>query len=391
MHLFFLLAAVAGLLSGCSSTSTSRQNKLADDASSKSLFDIDKFPEKMKKATKKLIGKGEDPEKARAVYARAEEQYREAGAAEGRDRVRQFLAAAKAFADAADRWPDSALEQDALFLSGESYFFADYYPNANKKFEALLKQYPNSRYLDIIESRRFAIAQYWLADNERHPRPTLLLNLSDRSRPWLDEFGHAVRVYDRIRIDDPTGKLADDATMAAGNAYFAAHRYVDADNMYTDLRKTFPTSEHQFAAHLLGLKAKLLSYQGPEYTGAPLEEADRLLQQIRRQFPQQAAAEQDYLTRAFAEVRYRKAEREWRMASYHERRHEFGAARFYYALVTKNFSDTPFAAQADERLVAIQGRPDVPPQRFEWLVNAFPREERRQPLIATADAPTKKR
>jgi len=74
-------------------------------------------------------------------------------------------------------------------------------------------------------------------------------------------------VFDKIRIDDPTGKLSDDATLAAANAYFAQGDFEKADQFYTDLRKTFPSSEHQFTAHFLGLKAKLLCYSGPDYSG----------------------------------------------------------------------------------------------------------------------------
>ena len=46
--------------------------------------------------------------------------------------------------------------------------------------------------------------------------------------------------------------------LAAANAYFAAADYFRADALYTDLRKAFPSSEHQFIAHFLGLKTKLL-------------------------------------------------------------------------------------------------------------------------------------
>jgi outer membrane protein assembly factor BamD (BamD/ComL family) len=379
-----------GLVGGGCASGLGKHRDTADGDNDKSLFHLDELSARMKKTGKQLIGKGENPEKARELYATAEGKYGEASAAEGSPRQKLFLAAAKGFKEAADRWPDSALEQDALFLAGESLFFADYYAKANTQYEALLKKFPNSRYLDVVEARRFSIAQYWLAWYDKHPRPLLVANLTDRRRAAFDDFGQAVRVYDRIRIDDPTGKLADDATLAAANAYFSARRFMDADNFYTDLRKTFPNSEHQFTAHFLGLKAKLESYQGSDYSGMALDEAEKLIQQIRRQFPQQAAQEQEFLTRAQAEVRYKKAEREWQMAHFHQRRSEYGAARFYYALVVKNFADTPFAPQASEQLVALRDKPDVPPQRFEWLVDAFPKEENNRPLIATGDAPKRR-
>jgi outer membrane protein assembly factor BamD (BamD/ComL family) len=255
----------------------------------------------------------------------------------------------------------------------------------------LLKKHPNSKYLDTVESRRFSISEYWTKKVQAEPESFWAVNAFDKGRPWRDSYGHAIRVWDKIRIDDPTGKLADDATLAAGNAHFARGRYMDADSFYTDLRKTFPSSEHQFRAHLLGVKAKLLAYQGPDYSGDCLDEAEKLIKQIRRQFPQQAAQEREFLVKAFAEVRYKKAEREWAMARYYDRRGEYGAARFYYDLVRNDYHETPFSDQAVARLEQIHGEPAVPPQRLEWLVNLFPQEEDVKPLIATADTGTTRR
>ena len=52
---------------------------------------------------------------------------------------------------AAEGWPDSPLEQDALFQLGESYFFAERYPKANNAYEELLRKYPNSPHLDKVD------------------------------------------------------------------------------------------------------------------------------------------------------------------------------------------------------------------------------------------------
>ena len=163
-------------------------------------------------------------------------------------------------------------------------------------------------------------------------------------------------------------------------------RYLEADNFYSDLRKTFPSSEHQFRAHLLGVKAKLQSYQGPDYSGDPLDEAEKLVKQIHRQFPHEVAKEREYLARAYAEVRKKKAEREWYMARYRDRRGEYGAARFYYNLLAKDYSDTPLAERARQRIAEVADKPDVPPQRLSWLVSMFPKQDDVKPLMATADS-----
>ncbi len=365
----------------------------------KSLSISDFSPSNITTTVKQMAGMGPDRKIARQLYEDAEATYRRALAARGDDPENEpnaearelFLEASEQFAGAAGRWPDSALEEDAFFRAGEAAFFADRYVKANDYFEQLLKKYPNSRYLDLIGARRFLIAQYWLKLNEEKYAYLFGLNVTDKSRPWADTFGNAIRVYDRMRLDDPTGKLADDATLAAANAYFLKGDYQKADQYYSDLRTHFPSSEHQFMAHYLGVQAKLRGYRGPQYTGSALEEADKLVKQIRRQFPQELREHEEELDRAHREIRYKLAEREWTMAQFYTRQKEFGAARFYYDIILDQYSDTPFAADAREQVGDMAGRPASPPQRLTWLVNLFPENETPRPIMATAPSSTKRR
>jgi outer membrane protein assembly factor BamD (BamD/ComL family) len=336
-------------------------------------------------AVASLTGKGPNPERAQQQLASAQAAYDAAVRQQQRDPEAArgaFLEAAKMFGLAADKWPESAVAEEALFSQGESYFFADYYFDAEEAYGKLVKGFPRTRYLDMAQARRFAIAQYWLALHEADPQSFFSVNLTDEERPTRDVFGHAVRVLDNIRLDDPTGKLADDASLAIGNAYFARGKFLKADDYYTDLRKAFPSSEHQFRAHFLGLKSKLESYQGVEYSVKPLIEAEKILKQIQRQFPVEAKQEQSYLARAAGEIQFRKAEREWHRAARHYRRAEYGAARMYYQTLINEYASTPFAEKASERLRAIEGQPDVPRQPMEWLVDMFPEDDATPPIIA---------
>ncbi len=332
--------------------------------------------------TKDQLGYGPSTAVARQKFAEAEGVYAEALAANGLERNSIFQVAATLYVEAADNWPNSLLDEDARFLAGESYFFSDLYADANAQYELLIKQHPNTRHMDVIDARRFTIAQYWLEHDKRQPQTFASINFFDGRFPWRDTRGNAYRVFDKIRIDDPTGKLSDDATLAAANAYFAQGDYEKADQFYTDLRKTFPSSEHQFTAHFLGLKAKLLCYEGPDYAGEPLDQAEQLLKQTRRQFPKQAEAEAEYLKRVLAEIRFKKAERLWTMGRYHELRQEYRASAFYLEQLAREYTDTPFADDARERIAAHANDPPVPPQQLEWLVEMFPKREIAKPLFS---------
>lgn len=386
-----LLAACAGCTSfgGGSSRSASADSASAvqrasfesEDDNDEGLSWSDLSIDNWGKATKKLSGQGPNRDIAKQRYREADDLYRQAIAAEQSKKTGIFEMAAIKFAEAADRWPDSALAMDALFMTGESYFFADNYPQANMAFERLIKAFPNNRYMDTVDQRRFSIARYWLELNRENPEPWFYANYFSKSRPWKDARGSGLRIFDKIRVDDPTGRLSDDATLAAGNEHFASRKFNKADEYYSDLRKSYPTSEHQFLAHFLGLKAKLNSYTGPAYGGTVLDEAEKLIKQMRRQFPQEAEREREYLERAAAEIRYHKAERLSFLARYYDNRAEYRAASHYYARVVREYEDTPLAATANDRLATITGLPAVPPQKLEWLVNLFPESDDVKPLI----------
>jgi outer membrane protein assembly factor BamD (BamD/ComL family) len=342
-------------------------------------------PEHVSDTVRDLAGLGPDANRARQAMQEAEAIYKNAVAFKQQNRMQesneQFALAAEKYGQSASYWPDSTLGQDALFMKGECNFFADRYWDAEQAYEALLDEYPNSRHLDRVQPRRFAIADYWLDLHREDPQAFYEWNFLDPERPSRDAFGHAMRIFDRIRLDDPTGKLADDATIALANAHFAEGDFLKADDYYTDLRMTFPSSDLQFSAHLLGLKSKLMNYQGSDYSANALNEAEILLKQLYKQFPTQVAKEAEYLRKAGAEIRYRLAERMWDRAKRRDRRSEYGAARLYYELLLADFGDTPFAGKARQRLQQIGLEPDIPKQPLSWFVNLFPETDTVKPLI----------
>ena len=203
---------------------------------------------------KKMTGQFPNHDEARKLYTDAEALFRQ----------RNYADAAKLYGKAAVKWPDSPLEEDALFYAAECQFFSDRYSAANDNYGELLKKYPNSRHLDRAISRQFAIALYWEKSHRANPHWVVTPNFTDKTRPWFDTEGNAVATWNNVRLKDPTGPLADDAVMATANAYFIDGQWDEADHHYTILRKDYPKSAFQVQAHLLGLQCTLKKYQGPE-------------------------------------------------------------------------------------------------------------------------------
>ncbi|MEM9367059.1 MAG: tetratricopeptide repeat protein [Planctomycetota bacterium] len=339
-----------------------------------------------------------DAENSRGFYQAGDALFREATGLHQSDETRdqakkRFEDAAKQFRKASEAAPGSALSQDAMFMYAESLFFADELTDAAEAYQKLQKDHPKNRHSDQIGTRLFSITQYWIDTEKANETSWLRVNLFDETRPAFDADGHAVRVLDQIRYDDPTGRLADDATMAAAAEYMRQEDYEMADEFLTDLRQTFPDSEHFFMAHLLGIQCKLALYRGPNYSGLMLEEAEELVQKTRQRFPDQARQEEyvEMLARASAQVTFRRAEHLAARARYREKKREYRAASIYYQEILEKYPDAPQAQTAREKLERLTGRPPVPTQRLSWLTRIFPDSKPTEPLelkSGTVDSPT---
>jgi outer membrane protein assembly factor BamD (BamD/ComL family) len=317
---------------------------------------------------KTAVGLGPNEAIARKDYAEGYKLFTE----------KKYGAAAEKFKAAVDRGPHSAIEQDAMFMLAESYFYDDRYIKARDAYDALVKEHTNTRYMDKVIDHEWAIARYWEQYEQKHPDWPATPNGWDKTRPWFDTIGHAIKTYDSIRLNDPTGPRADDAIMATANIYFSRGRYDDADYHYTLLRKEYPRSELQFEAHLLGLQAKLRKYQGENYDGTPLEEAKVLVKSLNSQFGTRLSPEEKQrLTIVSAQLNKEVATRDYRMAGYYDRKKDYGAAKHYYAAVIEKYPDTELSQKSKDRVAELKGLPDDPAKPLGFLVDLLPESRER--------------
>jgi outer membrane protein assembly factor BamD (BamD/ComL family) len=317
----------------------------------------------------KLFGRDRDEAKARQLYQEGDELFL----------AKKYDEAASKYKGAARHYADTDLEEDALFMLGECLFFSDEYPNASDAYGELLKKYDNTRHLDKVVARQFAIADYWKDLNRAKPRATLNPNIVDRTRPTWDTTGNAIKAFESVRLYDPTGPLADDSVFATANEHFVNEKFDDADYFYTLLRDDYPKSEYLMKAYILGLRAKLRKYNGPQYDSAPLVEAEALIDQMLSQMPDELDRDEyQKVVQAGRIVRAQMAERDWQMGEFYYRTRYYRAASTYYKNILKDFAETEFAKLATERLEEIKDLPPEPPQRLKWLTNLFPGESKRK-------------
>jgi outer membrane protein assembly factor BamD (BamD/ComL family) len=334
-------------------------------------FDLsDLAPENIYKNIKNSAGYGPSEKVAREVMQEGKALYAE----------KKYKEAAAKFAAAADRWPDSPLEEDALFMQAESEFFSDQYAKAHDTYGGLLKKYANSRYLDTVAAREFAVGQYWEQRYDAHPTWPTTPNVTDNSLPMFGTFTYAVQAYERVRQYDPTGPRADASLMALGNLYFRYGQWEEAAQHYDTLRKEYANSKYQMSAHLLDLQAKMRIYQGTAYDDTPLREARKIADQTLSQFGNKLGDQRDRVAQARAQIIEEMANREFIRAEYYAQHSAYGAARLYYKAVLDDYPGTEMAKRASARMEEYRNQPNEPPKHFTWLTGLFePKRQEVQP------------
>jgi outer membrane protein assembly factor BamD (BamD/ComL family) len=303
----------------------------------------------------------------------------------GDSRRKAFRAAAKQFEKAADQWPESDLEQQARFFQGESYLFSDDLTDCEHAFKELIKSHPRTRFMPLVQARRFEIAQYWIARG-REESAYELINFTDETRPWISTERTGLGLLDKMRFDDATGKLADDTNMELARQNFLRGDYDKADEVFNDLREAYPDSPHQFHAHLLGVRCKLAVYRGAHYGGDRLFEAEQLHKDTVRKFPNEVQRPEfrDLVNDSYMEIRFKLAERLMQAGRYRQRRGENGAAERYYRQMVERYPDVDtLVEEAQVRIGQVEGKPHKPKRYFEELAEIFPDGDKAKPLITS--------
>lgn len=318
-----------------------------------------------------MAGMGPDEKKADAAMKKGRELLMETPDMKDRKKT---VEAAKLFKEAAKRWPDSVVEEDALHLAAECYFFSDDYPRAMKMYQSLIIKYQHSKYVDNAVRRLFKIARYW--ENEDR-RGISAVNFNEKSRPTFDTFGYSQKAYETIFIHDPNGPISDDAVMALASAHLARGRYQGdgsyekAAYYYGYLRENYPLSKHIAKAHEYELYARTHAYLGAEYNGKTLDEAGKLAETTLRQFSGELDGEDKEEVLSLKEnVIERQAEREWTMGQYWEKKKYYRSASLYYEKLLDQYPQTRFAEMARSRLEEIKDKPPIPDQ-FEFFKKIY--------------------
>lgn len=271
---------------------------------------------------------------------------------------RKYVQARKAFREWFKRYPDSPRRPEALFYAAdvETYAANEGKPNdlwqAHEWYEEILNGWAGTEWAERALRRELVVAELFLFKGQKRKIWKGFLRVSATEE--------ALEILNRIIVDRAPGTLlAEQALLMQANYHFDHGEFDEAEKAYARLSRDFPRGKYVRLALERSADSALASFAGIEFDDAPLLEAEERYRQFEDRFPK--AAQEDDVPATLANIRNRRAEKEYSIAEYYLRAKHPNAALYYYKSVSANWPDTVWAEKARLKLEALGPMPAPPP------------------------------
>ncbi len=325
-----------------------------------------------KNASSMVIKAGHIEEGAGATYKGAQMM----ADAEAAFAAEDFKKARKLFGKVADDTANPALvAEKARFYEAECRRQQKEYPDAMATYHKLLNDFQYGVYRERAVGQMYAIADYWLEDTrgqmekeaeksegKRWFVPWNFVHF-DKTKPLLDEEGHALKSLENVYFNDPTGPHAEKALFLAGYVHFHRGNFKEAEQLLSqmlEIGERNPPKNEEIAklrerGYELAILAKNNATGGAAYDGRKAGEALQMIQRAKATQPELVAKRGEFLDNQMKMIRYQQAEKDFQIAEFYRRIGKAPAAWFYYELVRRRYYGTEFHDKAVARMNEIHG------------------------------------
>jgi outer membrane protein assembly factor BamD (BamD/ComL family) len=220
----------------------------------------------------------------------------------------------------------------------------DYY-KAFLEYRKTIQTYPSTKRFEEILDRAYQIGNYFLGGRKRKVAGLTLLPARDK----------AIEVFQAIVQDGPFSEYGQLAQYKLGLAHFALQDYEAAVTAFEQVISRYPDSPLVDDARFQIAQASLKGTFKPGYDQSPTDLAIRELEAFLREHSESELASE--ATARLGELRERRAQHEYRVGQFYERRGRQESARLYYEDVIGRFGASGWAPRAAERIQVLRPAP----------------------------------
>jgi outer membrane protein assembly factor BamD len=262
------------------------------------------------------------------------------------EEARRARAAIKTYNTVYKKYPNSVFAAEALFRSGRLYQSRQEYYKAFQTYQTMLSRYPSSEKFTDVVGEQYRIASDLFAGK----RPRLW--------GWLPGFRNrerAVEYFETIVATAPYSDYAPLSLMNAARGYKMIGESEAAIDALDRMINTYPRNVLTPDAYLKIAELHASLVDGPYYDQASTKQAVTYYEDYMILFPGDAGMAQ--AEKGLAEMKTILAKSKLTIADYYFKyRKNYRAAKVFYNEAITVYPDSDVAAQAREKLVAVEAR-----------------------------------
>jgi outer membrane protein assembly factor BamD (BamD/ComL family) len=218
----------------------------------------------------------------------------------------------------------------------------DYY-KAFLEYRKTIQTYPSTERFDDILEREYQIGNYFLGGKKRKFFGTAAII------PARDK---AVEIFQAIVDDGPFSEYGQLAQYKLGLAFLALKDYEPAVTAFEQVISRYPQSPLVDDARFQIAQASLKGTFAPGYDQSPTDLAIRELGAFLHEYTESELS--DEAAKRLEQLKEQRAEHEYLVAQFYERRKRSASALLYYENIIERFGATSWAPKAAERLAILQ-------------------------------------
>ena len=246
-------------------------------------------------------------------------------------------------------YPDAFSAAQAQYYIGRCFEYLKRPYRAFQEYSKLIVSYPNSKKIQDAVKAEFNIGKYFLT-----VKPKRILGIP----LMLTEDYPVVEIFKNIVKNSPYSKYAPKSLYNLGVFFIQNGRYDEAKSTFKKLIDSYPgsglTNEAEYELATSTYKASLSS----DYDQSDTSKARQSLKELLKNNNSSSSRKLSQLTvklvrQKLNSVREKEAKKNFDTALFYEHQNKFKSALIYYRIVINNYSNTPFAKLAYDKIKAL--------------------------------------
>ncbi len=256
---------------------------------------------------------------------------------------KDYERAAKEFKKLVKAYKESREAAEGQYYLGRSYEEKGDLYKAFLEYRKTIQVYPSTKRFDEILEREFELGNQFLAGKKR-----TVLGVAS----VLPARDKAVEIYQSIVDDGSFSERGQLAQYKLGLAHMALGDYEGAVTAFEGVISRYPDSPLVDDARFQIAQASLKGTFKADYDQSPTDLAIRELTAFVKEYPESELKPD--AEKRLASLKERRAEHEYQVAQFYEKRHHKESAALYYEAIAQQFPQSTVGPKAAARLQVIQ-------------------------------------